>query len=137
MKVMLNGNELNLGGGTAQEVYSTEETRIGTWIDGKPLYRKTFSFHQTRTTDYTTLYTTIGVINDADILHMYGHIWSRSNNYKYPIPSSDIVKSSTENYSYSFQALNSAASGGIFISSNIWRGEFDGYLTVEYTKSTD
>lgn len=25
-----------------QEVYSTEETRIGTWIDGKPLYRKTY-----------------------------------------------------------------------------------------------
>lgn len=24
------------------EVYSTEETRIGTWIDGKPLYRKAF-----------------------------------------------------------------------------------------------
>lgn len=24
------------------EVYSTEETRIGTWIDGKPLYRKVF-----------------------------------------------------------------------------------------------
>lgn len=28
------------GGGAAEEVYSTEETRIGTWIDGKPLYRK-------------------------------------------------------------------------------------------------
>ncbi len=26
------------------EIYSTEETRIGTWIDGKPLYRKVFSF---------------------------------------------------------------------------------------------
>lgn len=25
------------------DVYSTEETRIGTWIDGKPLYRRTFS----------------------------------------------------------------------------------------------
>lgn len=24
------------------EVYSTEETRIGVWIDGKPIYRKTF-----------------------------------------------------------------------------------------------
>lgn len=23
-------------------IYSTEETRIGTWIDGKPLYRKTW-----------------------------------------------------------------------------------------------
>lgn len=26
--------------GSAWEVYSTEETRIGTWINGKPLYRK-------------------------------------------------------------------------------------------------
>lgn len=24
----------------ASEIYSTEETRIGTWIDGKPLYRR-------------------------------------------------------------------------------------------------
>lgn len=30
-----------LEGVTAQEVYSTEEQRIGTWIDGKPLYRIT------------------------------------------------------------------------------------------------
>lgn len=27
-------------GGSTEEVYSTEETRIGTWIDGKPLYRR-------------------------------------------------------------------------------------------------
>ncbi len=27
----------------AENVYSTEETRIGTWIDGKPLYRKTYN----------------------------------------------------------------------------------------------
>lgn len=30
------------GGSSAGEVYSTEETRIGTWIDGKPLYQKVF-----------------------------------------------------------------------------------------------
>lgn len=30
------------GGGSAGDVYSLEETRIGTWIDGKPLYRKLF-----------------------------------------------------------------------------------------------
>lgn len=30
------------GGSSAGEVYSTEETRIGTWIDGKPLYRRTY-----------------------------------------------------------------------------------------------
>lgn len=33
----------DVGGGGAAEVYSTEETRIGTWIDGKPLYRKVAS----------------------------------------------------------------------------------------------
>lgn len=30
------------GGESAREVYSTEETRIGTWINGKPLYRRVF-----------------------------------------------------------------------------------------------
>lgn len=29
-------------GGGAGDVYSTEETRIGTWIDGKPLYRRVY-----------------------------------------------------------------------------------------------
>lgn len=29
--------------GSAEDIYSTEETRIGTWIDGKPLYRRSFA----------------------------------------------------------------------------------------------
>lgn len=32
--------DVGSSGGTSEEVYSTEETRIGTWIDGKPLYRR-------------------------------------------------------------------------------------------------
>ena len=28
----------------SQEIYSTEETKIGTWIDGKPLYRKVVQY---------------------------------------------------------------------------------------------
>lgn len=28
------------GGDSSEEIYSTEEVRIGTWIDGKPLYRR-------------------------------------------------------------------------------------------------
>lgn len=31
-------------GGSSEEIYSTEETRIGTWIDGKPIYRRVVSF---------------------------------------------------------------------------------------------
>ena len=36
-------------GGTSEEVYSTEETRIGTWIDGKPLYQRTWSANSAAT----------------------------------------------------------------------------------------
>lgn len=32
----------DVGGGSSEEIYSTEEQRIGTWIDGKPLYRRVF-----------------------------------------------------------------------------------------------
>lgn len=62
MKLIINGEEAKIPSGSSsggvtmdqvnsaidtkldayepQEVYSTEETRIGTWIDGKPLYRR-------------------------------------------------------------------------------------------------
>ena len=48
MKIVINGESVEVNGDAVPqdssgggEVYSTEETRIGTWIDGKPLYRKT------------------------------------------------------------------------------------------------
>lgn len=41
MKAYLNGEEyIFSGGGSSQEIYSTEETRVGTWIDGRPRYRR-------------------------------------------------------------------------------------------------
>ena len=45
MKIIVNGEVVEAGGGggsSAGEVYTTEETRIGTWINGKPLYRAVY-----------------------------------------------------------------------------------------------
>lgn len=42
---------------TPEEVYSTEETRIGTWIDGKPLYRKVVLYQNINLT------TTVGSVS--------------------------------------------------------------------------
>lgn len=44
-QVVINGQKLNVGGGSGGsseplDIYSTEEKRIGMWIDGKPLYRR-------------------------------------------------------------------------------------------------
>ena len=43
MKIYSNGKMLEVGGGTAQEVYDGKEQVIGTWIDGKPLYRQVYN----------------------------------------------------------------------------------------------
>lgn len=42
MKIYSNGKMLGVGGGAAQNIYSTEERVVGRWIDGKPAYEKTF-----------------------------------------------------------------------------------------------
>lgn len=46
--------------GSGEELYSTEATRIGTWIDGKPLYRRVFQ--------YSGTVPAINDNNDPDIL---------------------------------------------------------------------
>lgn len=44
-KMMLNGKEYAGSGGGASHTYSTTEQVVGTWLDGKPLYEKTFEWN--------------------------------------------------------------------------------------------
>ena len=55
--------EINSGGGsggsiTTENIYSTEEQVIGTWLDGKPIYRKAYyvdkSFPSNSDADFTS-----------------------------------------------------------------------------------
>ena len=54
-------------GGGSNDVYSTEETRIGTWIDGKPLYRMVITEELTVPTNNTNYIDTSKSINDLHI----------------------------------------------------------------------
>jgi len=62
---------------TKGETYSTEETVIGTWIDGKPIYRKVYNITGSNLTqDVTdlhidTLVKLDGFINDGMPLNLY------------------------------------------------------------------
>lgn len=70
------------GGGTSTgEVYSTEEQRIGTWIDGKPLYQKTF----TGTVSSNGAFPNIVIAGVQTWVNGSGWI-ARSDKYQYPIP---------------------------------------------------
>lgn len=67
-------------------VYSTEETVIGKWIDGKPIYRKVF----TGTTATFSTYASETLISfyTEKIINAYGYIIDSSNNIEHLVPSS-------------------------------------------------
>ena len=57
-----------------QENYSTEEVKIGTWTDGKPLYRKTFNI----TSGFSTSLNITHNISNIDYCKCYGTLITES-----------------------------------------------------------
>ena len=100
--------------------YSTEEHRIGTWINGKPIYRKTF------VASITGHYAIVGTITNLDIitscnsyLHRDGSEYHNINNWG----------RNDQDFGITYRQNNEIC----FDSS--YKGTL--YITVEYTKTTD
>lgn len=114
--------------------YSTEEKVVGTWIDGKPLYRKSFVF--TKGTHYSSNSTTINhnIANIDEIINV-NVMSSGSTGYFRPLP-----------WAYYTTQSDSKYYGGIAVSKSVFKVEMGTSLysdatklniTVEYTKTTD
>lgn len=108
------------------QYYSTTEKEIGTWIDGKPIYRKVIFVN-----DPSNRTTTLNPGIDMDnMVQVYGFA-KRPNSYLNPIP---CTYSSWEIYAYDF----SGSHINVVFSTNQWNAGVDYfYLVLEYTKSTD
>ena len=106
----------------AQDIYSTEETRIGTWIDGKPLYRRTLVITQ----DYNSLtHVPIDGFNIDTPVSIYGFSYSDK-----------LARWGPLNYDYDFRAA--VTQDGLFMQkSAVYSSSIPAYITVEYTKTTD
>ena len=106
--------------------YSTTETVIGTWINGKPIYRRVIQIAnpQTSNTDY-------GVISGvmSDLVNLYGYM-KGSNGAMTPIPQTD----SSSTYSVLFVQANGTLRGRF---SYIGVVPTSVYVVAEYTKTTD
>lgn len=113
------------GGESAGEIYSTKETRIGTWIDGKPVYQQTFSFMSPST---ETADNAFSVPNIGSLIQLYGYM--DINGGFIPIPF------------YNGTALISVwynKDGGVMriqVTSDVYYSR-QCYLTLRYTKTTD
>ena len=108
---------------TPENNYSTEEQRIGTWIDGKPVYQKTYS--GTTSGPQTILDNNMGeiefIVNKSICLINDSYLVS------------DGYYGSTDNY----LAMVRAPNGNLILSYASYYANKRYIATVQYTKTTD
>lgn len=114
-----------------EEIYSIEEQRIGTWIDGKTIYRKTI-IDTTFRTDFYPI-----ANNIKQFVNQYGYVQRKD----YPNSGQFINSRAGTNMSIQFLASNIDSGIQIDWGSN-WKENYSTLfdkiiITVEYTKTTD
>ena len=113
-----------------QEVYSTGEVKIGTWIDGKPLYRKVFEI-----TTYATAFN-LSTQNIERLVSIQGML-QRSDyiNIWQPIPSR--LDNAGMSAQFGVITLGNSTNVNVVFGSN-WSNSFRRIVFIlEYTKTTD
>ena len=114
-------NELN--------TYSTDEIRVGTWIDGKPIYRKVLEF-----TNVPTGVTQInhGISNFDKLINYSGYYYNSTWGYN-PIPA--VTSDNISGYGIGIGDFKSTTF--YFNIGNLRSSTNEIKLIVEYTKTTD
>ena len=118
-------------------VYSTEEKVIGTWIDGKPIYRKTFYLTGSNSSTSITSLNTDKVWVDVSASYI---TWQVTSTQKRVCPVSILHVGSSACANIGFQAnVYIKNESGLFIIIESGSGVTltDNYITIKYTKTTD
>lgn len=134
-KIIVGDTEFDIGG---ENNYSTEERVVGTWIDGKPIYQKTFySTDDLVLTAGTSTTLNIGSVADLNIdaiIRIYGTYKLPTNGGFWAL---NMANANTSiNMSMTTQVYNG------FLSVVGYRSEgnrsySDFRVTIQYTKTTD
>ena len=106
--------------------YSTEEMIVGTWIDGKPLYRKSFIVKGITAIEYTF---DLANLNMDMCLLDFSHSVFKQGVYSLPF---DFYGGTTDFNRVFFQNNNAI----VFKFGSIYTMSKDLYFTIEYTKTT-
>lgn len=114
-----------------EEVYSTDEQRIGTWIDGKPLYRKTIKFTDNITKEISIEHK---INNFGRLINSSGNITFYNSEHALPvIYPSDMAKYGVGIYSSNATKVVVEVGTQIISEGN----PSNLIVTLEYTKTTD
>lgn len=113
-----------------KQIYSTNEQVIGTWVDGKPLYRKVLNFGSLPNAGTKDI--SVGSTNINQVIDLRGFAFN-SAGATMPLPyphNSNVTQNVTMSYS-------GGSNGVIYVATESDRSSFSAYVIVEYTKTTD
>jgi len=109
------------------KVYSEDETIIGAWIDGKPVYRKVCKMAGPTSTGQTTTYD-ISNLN-IDTIVKYDSHWNWPNNNVVQVPYSNVTGFAVTTL-VGKASINNTTTLSAWLNANIT-------VLLEYTKTTD
>lgn len=115
------------GGGSSGDDYSTDEKVIGTWVDGKPLYRKVVNVTSPLNNGWGTV-TNIGELDT--MVSAKAFLFHSGSNYYLPLPYYENSNLYALVLYYKNGNVSVNINGNAFFSKPIT-------LIVEYTKTTD
>lgn len=107
--------------------YSTSEQRIGTWIDGKPIYRKVIDLGSFPNNAEKQVAHNITNIDFISKVYIIGRL---SNGLTIQLPYYD-------NSNTALSITTMATTSNVIIITKSDRSSYTGYATLEYTKTTD
>ena len=107
--------------------YSTTEEVIGTWIDGKPIYRKTFNNISVTSSEYSVISIATGLTID-NLINVSGYLVNNGR-WIVTLNAVDIQYANMARVSYDKQTSS------LELIAQNWTGT--AIVTIEYTKTTD
>ena len=137
MSAIINGNTVYCGGfsgGNKSLNYSTEEQVVGTWIDGKPLYQKTYDITGISLTANVWFHYPIEIENLDCVLKIEGTRVSADKKHVYSMNSiddGDVAQGMKLIYNGFDNAISFV---GTRDNANV---DTHYFVTIQYTKTTD
>lgn len=111
---------------SSYDVYSTEEKEVGVWVDGKPLYQKTIDFGALP--NNTSKSVSHGIANIEKIVHAFGIGVSATSFLIIPFVTVESGR---------YQVGLEVSTTDVKIYTDYNRSSLYGYVTIQYTKTTD
>lgn len=121
-----------------KQIYSTEEQVIGTWTDGKPLYRKVINGTSTSSDKDGSWVLFYNIPNLKMIHNLHGIIKTLDDlNECYVLPLTTVIEGNIAEVNFYFDTKTGNIYNKVRGGNRTWFYDKPIELTIEYTKTTD